>query len=788
MKKYFWLLAVLCCLSLTASDVTPVNWSFRNFSKCPVTWGESPEAFSGKSGVFMKFEPTDGEIAPGRRYTYLFSGDTDGLDGKNAIPAEPGKEYAYSFRIKGHTEVVEVVIFTWNEDTSSKGRVFKMVQRAPVLKEWSCVAGYFKTGPAATRMALGIRCTNGSPGDIIYVDDLIICEKPQIVPAADLPMKIAIYNPGSPEKIGLENIRKCLSESGFQVEMIDTLKPEVINRFPALIVTTTRKLSAGDSGNADTGVRQLDFAEALLNYVHRGGGLILGHDCVGLRGVWEIPVFPQITSGKEISEKRIVSKAAEHPVNAGVPDSFEHSYGDHITITPGSDAEVLLRDADNQAAAVAGKFANSRGKSANGRIVAIGFPLGIGSMPGVGEKTFLLNAVRWCADSPKFTVPSILTEAEFLQDYNKRLAAAERNSAARIEKEIEQYANLPKPHFDEAAAWLFQHRLVNEKQIIQIVENCKSLGFNKIMFQMVSGCNLSYKTELYPQDQVRRAEYDFDDMTAVVEREARRHGMKFGVIVSAYKGWSKNCTMPVEISAIDRQIMEAGRPLPPRRWLCPGNPENQQRLLATCREILTKYQIDEIQFDYVRYSLGYERPCYCDGCLKRKAEFATANPGVDPKNLDREFAAAVLSDLYSRVNAVCKETRPQVITSCYTFAGDRLVFTYPFDRHYRYVSRFLTADWPLSKVRTETERLSRAISQVNPKCQFIPILANCDHINGRRMAAEMALLSQTLDDLKPPVRAFIYYNYIDLARDRQCLSGEMHEEVANAFKTQLKGK
>lgn len=796
--RTFMTILILCCFfgavakphNIFANSSTeqlngsglPENWSFCNLSKLPAVWGSSQDAYSGGKSVFLKFEPTGDKSVSGKRYTYLFAGVTNGFSGEKALVVKPNCDYAYSFRIKGNMKTIDVILFSWNQDTGIKGRALKtLAVRAPVFSDWSCAAGYFKTGPDTTRMALGIRGTTGNPSEEIQVDDLVICEKPQITTIPQKDLRIAIYNPGRPEKTGQENIRETLAQNGFKVEMIDTLNPEVINHYGILILTTTRVLSPADRGNVDTGKRQIDYAGALLNYVHRGGGLILGHDCVGLRGIWNIPVFPQITSGKKLSETRVVNKAAEHPVTAGIPESFEHLYNDHVAIVPGTDAVILQCDSEDNAVTVAGKFRN-------GKIVAIGYPMGVGTRLSVPEKDTLLNAVRWCADSQKYDVPMILTEAELIPAFNKRLADADQSNIERINREIKQYANLPKPHFDEKIMWLYQWQLVTEKQIIKIVENCKKIGFNKIILQMVHGSKLYYKSELYPEDQVQRKEYDFDDMTAVVEREAKRHGIKFGVAITPYKGWVPKTAMAVEISAIDRQLLEAGKPLPPRRWLCPTNPENQERLLAICREILTKYDIDEIKFDYVRYSLGYERPCYCDYCLKRKAEFAVANPEIPAKDLDRNFAASVLYDLYSRVNTVCKQTHPQVITSCYTFSGDKLVFTYPFDRHYRYVSRFLTPEWPLDKVKTETERLTKAIAKVNPKCQFIPILANCDHANGKRMAVELALLSQTLDELKPPVRAFMYYNYTEyLARDRQVLSGKMHEELAEAFEKQLTG-
>lgn len=58
----------------------------------------------------------------------------------------------------------------------------------------------------------------------------------------------------------------------------------------------------------------------------------------------------------------------------------------------------------------------------------------------------------------------------------------------------------------------------------------------------------------------------------------------------------------------DRQpILQSGR-----AWLCPSNPANRALMRAAVSEILSRYRVDGVQFDYIRFN---ENPsCFCAHC------------------------------------------------------------------------------------------------------------------------------------------------------------------------------
>ncbi|MGD0113303.1 MAG: hypothetical protein ABSD48_15695 [Armatimonadota bacterium] len=47
-------------------------------------------------------------------------------------------------------------------------------------------------------------------------------------------------------------------------------------------------------------------------------------------------------------------------------------------------------------------------------------------------------------------------------------------------------------------------------------------------------------------------------------------------------------------------------------WLCPANPANSQLERDSLLEVVRKYDVDGIHFDYIRYE--NQDNCCCDGC------------------------------------------------------------------------------------------------------------------------------------------------------------------------------
>jgi uncharacterized lipoprotein YddW (UPF0748 family) len=57
----------------------------------------------------------------------------------------------------------------------------------------------------------------------------------------------------------------------------------------------------------------------------------------------------------------------------------------------------------------------------------------------------------------------------------------------------------------------------------------------------------------------------------------------------------------------------------PRRWLCPTIPANRRAIIASAAEVVSKYPVDGVQFDYFRYP--DEHCCLCPSCRAAFEEY-----------------------------------------------------------------------------------------------------------------------------------------------------------------------
>lgn len=99
--------------------------------------------------------------------------------------------------------------------------------------------------------------------------------------------------------------------------------------------------------------------------------------------------------------------------------------------------------------------------------------------------------------------------------------------------------------------------------------------------------------------------------------QAVEAGKKYGIQVHPWKvNWNLS-NAPKEF--VDK-LREEGRLQArangeERAWLCPSHPDNFKLELDTMLEVVRKYDVDGVHFDYIRYPDGDS--CYCDGCRER---------------------------------------------------------------------------------------------------------------------------------------------------------------------------
>ncbi len=203
-----------------------------------------------------------------------------------------------------------------------------------------------------------------------------------------------------------------------------------------------------------------------------------------------------------------------------------------------------------------------------------------------------------------------------------------------------------------------------EEAVRRLAEN----GFTAVLPNVSWGGVAYYPSEVLP---VAPQVAERGDALAECVAAARRHGIEV-------HAWRVNWNLgPAPADVVERLRaqgrLQRGRDGAELRWLCPSHPENQRLEVEAMLEIATRYEVDGLHFDYIRYPDSDH--CVCDGCRARfEAHIGRAVPAW-PDDLRRDEWRAewnewrrrqisrVVEEVHRRVRAV----RPGVNISAAVF-------------------------------------------------------------------------------------------------------------------------
>lgn len=205
----------------------------------------------------------------------------------------------------------------------------------------------------------------------------------------------------------------------------------------------------------------------------------------------------------------------------------------------------------------------------------------------------------------------------------------------------------------------------------EAVRNLAANGFNAVLPNMLWGGVAYYPSSVLP---VAADVGVQGDALAQCLAACRKYGVACHV-------WKVNWNMGGGAPAPFKARMKAeGRTQVDARgaakddWLCPSHPDNQQLEIDAMVEAATRYQVDGVHFDYIRYPDADH--CYCQGC-RRRFEAATGAPvgnwpaavasGTPLRAQWLAFRRAQITRVVSEVRRVLDDTRPGVKVSAAVF-------------------------------------------------------------------------------------------------------------------------
>lgn len=764
------------------AERVPEDWALYNGSGYAIWGATDAEACSGEQSAYVTFE----KFNPGSSNVNiaLCLGPSNGYKPEKAMPVKDRRTFRFSFWAKGDLPALRPFVFGWAESVHERNVYFK--------KSYSTSLGVFKPGEAWRQyhgtftlpnnvdyflLALALQDDKGTlqKGQTIYVDDVEIVATPAAAKLSDgNPDKInvAVYAPTlSQDKEYI--IEALTAEPGILATNIDNLLPATLEPFDVLICSLVKNVSRADRVGMDSGE---NWPLAVLNFVDRGKGVIMGHDCVGFRGDFgDLKLFPSIGIGAGRGEwvSNLTNLEPNHPVMQGLGDHFAHAYFDHIVIQPGDDGTVLAGNSEGNPVVAAGELSR-------GRVLSIGYPMGLKSEKDSAgkrhdsrvplndsERQLLINGVKWCGSNPQYNVPASRTKTTL---YAAMLA---KNNELR-ELDMDKWQDLPSPQFDRKETTIhlttLQFAFDTEEKIIQAVENVKAMGFNSIK-TFAASARLNYPSTNFPLDRLEfrsgiKVDENFDPL-AILVREARKHNMKVGFYVcpfrsqnywEAYPGLNKQEAEDYRAGNYD---LEKYR-YPYRFWTCADHPGAREAAFIKARELIQNYQPDEIWLDYIRYK-NEMTGCFCDHSLQALADYAAAHPDLTPAEARQAFNQHSILSFVEEWVKVCKTEKPDIM--CCAYSHPEFANQFPLDGHGQRISRGLADNWgQLQNVHDYTKRLCEWVKVYHPDCIPYPFVDYRDNKSGRRMYLEYAIVSYVMDQAgvsNKCIDAFSYTMLVD---------------------------
>jgi uncharacterized lipoprotein YddW (UPF0748 family) len=204
-------------------------------------------------------------------------------------------------------------------------------------------------------------------------------------------------------------------------------------------------------------------------------------------------------------------------------------------------------------------------------------------------------------------------------------------------------------------------------------KSCRVLeenGWNMILPNMLWGGVAHYASDVLPRSETFRR---FGDQIEQCTAAAQRHGLEVHV-------WKVNYNLSTAPKDFVEKLRREGRIQvsvtgKPCAWLCPSHPANRKLECDAMLEVVKKYNVSGIHFDYIRYP--DREHCYCSGC-RRRFEADSGQKVIDwPKDCYEgprkeeynRWRCRQITRLVSEVSQEARKIRPGVKISAAVFGA-----------------------------------------------------------------------------------------------------------------------
>ncbi|MFQ5495264.1 MAG: family 10 glycosylhydrolase, partial [Phycisphaerae bacterium] len=158
------------------------------------------------------------------------------------------------------------------------------------------------------------------------------------------------------------------------------------------------------------------------------------------------------------------------------------------------------------------------------------------------------------------------------------------------------------------AIWVTRWDYKTPTDVATVMKNCRAAGFNTVLFQVRGNGTAMYRSRIEPwAEELGGRDPGFDPLKLAC-REAHRQGLKLQAWVNVVPGWrgkgppdNRRQLYHAHPDWFWRDACNRRQPFGWYNSLNPCYPEVRAYLVSVMREIVTRYDVDGLHLDYIRF-------------------------------------------------------------------------------------------------------------------------------------------------------------------------------------------
>ncbi len=243
--------------------------------------------------------------------------------------------------------------------------------------------------------------------------------------------------------------------------------------------------------------------------------------------------------------------------------------------------------------------------------------------------------------------------------------------------------------------WVVRTDLTSPEKITTAIKYAVDNNFNFLVVQVRGRGDAFYNSHFEPRAEALEGQpADFDPLKMYVE-EGHKAGLQIFAWLNTHYSW-ESATLPKSPEHVVNKHPEwlmrtekneytlVGGGETEGAYTCPSNPLVKQHVKNVFLDVVKNYDVDGINFDYVRYP--NPEFCFCDGCMSRfkaqmdkeisadkKAELTASKDRLAytkafPKEYD-QFRRDQITDLVGQIYHGAKKIKPKILVTADVFPG-----------------------------------------------------------------------------------------------------------------------